>query len=414
MELRNDGRIGRKKPGTKLSVSQVINPPNLVSDAGTLLEGFENVGDWSYDDAVVSADTTHYITGSQSIRLQADADGATAALFKTVDWDLASMSHILLKVYVTDATKLASAGIGVVLATNGWSAYYGSWQTPTRLRNGWNFIKIAKTDFESEGSANWSDINTLSLFAYSASGQRSDVSFDDLRMDQYSIPKIVLIFDDGWESMVDNFYPYLQARGIRVTVAAVSDVVGNANYLSLEELQSLYADGCDIINHSKSHTDLTALSDENKLIQIETCRDYLITNGMPRGANFFVYPYGAFNDAVRTVAASAGVVLARCEYPPTQQTPIDEPLLLRNALSLSNTTTLGNVQAIVDRIKLEGSTAIIVGHKVLAEPGGDTYAVSTAVAQGLVDYARTEGVEFLTLSEWYGQLSNTRRRSMCM
>jgi hypothetical protein len=70
-------------------------------------------------------------------------------------------------------------------------------------------------------------------------------------------PRVVLSFDDGWDSQYDIAFPYLTSKGMVATAYVVEDYIGQANFMSLAEVQELYTAGWDIANHTKDHVAMT-------------------------------------------------------------------------------------------------------------------------------------------------------------
>ena len=84
---------------------------------------------------------------------------------------------------------------------------------------------------------------------------------------------VVITFDDGYESVLTQAAPLLEAAGFRATVFVVTDRVGaTANWdttsglplklMSWDDLRSLKARGFSIGSHTTAHLDLTALTNE--------------------------------------------------------------------------------------------------------------------------------------------------------
>ncbi|MBP6876186.1 MAG: polysaccharide deacetylase family protein [Candidatus Eisenbacteria bacterium] len=119
---------------------------------------------------------------------------------------------------------------------------------------------------------------------------------------------VAFTFDDGFRSVHDIAFPILRERGMRATVflTAGQSLEGRdprmrfleRDMLTWEEIGALSAGGFEIGGHTRSHPDLTRLSDHE-------LRDELAINkaeierriGTP--VTSFAYPFGNWNENVR-------------------------------------------------------------------------------------------------------------------
>jgi peptidoglycan/xylan/chitin deacetylase (PgdA/CDA1 family) len=104
------------------------------------------------------------------------------------------------------------------------------------------------------GSPSWSNIRRIEIRI------GSDTWPSGHRLRLYSIlanlrarPKIVISFDDGNDSVFSDAYPAMLAAGVPGTCYINSNVVGNAGKMTVANLNTLYAQGWDIANHTADH-----------------------------------------------------------------------------------------------------------------------------------------------------------------
>ncbi|OGZ18430.1 MAG: hypothetical protein A2V72_01195 [Candidatus Nealsonbacteria bacterium RBG_13_37_56] len=163
------------------SASATLEDHPYISDPGTLIEGFENVSDWTVagTGATAENDTSIFKEGSQSIKFDA-VNGTYSTLTKTVSLNLSSGDGISIWVYIVDKTKLNSIGLRIASVTN-WSKYfYYSWSVP--LENGWNYFIVSKSEFTNTNSESWDNTMVrLRIILSLKTGQDATVYFDDLR-----------------------------------------------------------------------------------------------------------------------------------------------------------------------------------------------------------------------------------------
>jgi len=93
---------------------------------------------------------------------------------------------------------------------------------------------------------------------------------------------VTLTFDDGYENMITNALPVLQADGLHGTFYIISGALDTAanpdpHYMTYAQLQTLYQDGNEIGSHTVLHEPLPQL-DNDEAIQ-EVCQDrYALMN----------------------------------------------------------------------------------------------------------------------------------------
>jgi peptidoglycan/xylan/chitin deacetylase (PgdA/CDA1 family) len=212
---------------------------------------------------------------------------------------------------------------------------------------------------------------------------------------------VVITLDDGLSGVMDV---YNYDKTINTTVFANSDNVGTAGYLTLAQLQEMYASGWDIGNHTKTHAHLTALTEEQVKTEIQTCSQYLIDNSMPRAAYQFAYPYGEYNDDVIQWAQDVGILSARAiEY---LLVDVDAKFVDRyemSAYAVENTTTLETVKGYIDDCYDNAKYCILYMHNfVESEPTRYQWLISDY--QALIDYIKLKGYKTKTISQLYADI----------
>lgn len=125
-----------------------------------------------------------------------------------------------------------------------------------------------------------------------------------------------LTVDDGYKSFIENGLPLLQKYGFTATVFINTASVGNPDYLDWEQLKTLNAAGIEIGNHSDSHAyflsdtlDITREQFGADLIKSQT----LIENNLGIVPKTFAYPYGEFDEQMKTIVQGMGFVGAAAQ-----------------------------------------------------------------------------------------------------
>ena len=121
-------------------------------------------------------------------------------------------------------------------------------------------------------------------------------------------------FDDGFQSQYDNVRPILNSFGFHATFFLISSALVNTppyiyRYGSWPEFQQIAAEGNEIGDHTVTHPDLTKLSIGDTstpgTITYELYHSKQIIEQKIPGQQIIsaAYPYCAYNDSVRNVAA---------------------------------------------------------------------------------------------------------------
>lgn len=230
------------------------------------------------------------------------------------------------------------------------------------------------------------------------------------------IPRIAITFDDGKESDYTVALPIMTAAGFPGTSYVISNKVGTPGFVTLAQLQEMYAAGWCVGNHTSDHNDLSVL-EAGDLESITAGRDWLIANGMPRGANQFAYPYGvgAGVAAVQAHLASIGVETARLygggAY--TVITPATNPYTELVSFTPTLSTTLAQLKAAVrSAITPAGTrTCIITFH--LVDDEAHTYCTPTPIFRDFIRWLVTQkpAIRVCTMDELLPWLANPRYAS---
>lgn len=85
-----------------------------------------------------------------------------------------------------------------------------------------------------------------------------------------------------------------EALGQKITLAIVSDWVGQADRLTAAQILTYHQRGHEIANHSKTHLNMTTGTAATRGTEYDTCSDFIETL-TGRRPETFVYPQGAWN-----------------------------------------------------------------------------------------------------------------------
>lgn len=379
-----------------------------ISDPGTLIEGFENVNDWTVGGTGATAenDTSTFNEGSQSIKVNA-VNGVTSYISKNVNLDFSNGDGFSLWLYVPDKTKISGISFFLIMSDGTYSkkSFLG-WIT------GWNRIVLSKSAFTNSGNESWNNtVVRMKFTLYPVTGENASIYLDDLRFGIVGQPKVIITFDDGYTSQIDKAYPIMAANGQRGVAFVITSAIGDWA-MTLANLQTLKVAGWDISNHTASHTNLTTDTQEEIEADIDGGYDWLVANGFGNTAKFFAYPYGYWNDTV-IAKLKQNHVLARSGTGYCEHFDIVDYYDLQYKLAyyhnnIVNTVSVATVQAKIDEVISKSGLLILVFHNIVDSGADISTKYLTANFQDISDYLKVKQaaglLEVITFSDYYNAL----------
>jgi len=381
--------------------------------AGNELENFETIGDWTVTGGTAAVDTNIKRVGAGSLKLTSGS-GTNCIATKTINLDLSLGGLLYFWVFVENADDVAS--LQVVLANDSAFSNFFSKIITAEVHNGWNKIAIGRTRWSATGAPSWqSNMVRLRVRVNANASVSPIVYFNSMYYGFYSRPKIILSFDDGWDTQYSAGYPYLRSKGLKGTCYIIQARIGVSLYMTLANLYELHDAGWDMANHTVNHNNMTAYSYAQAYPEIKGCADYLAALGFTRRNEHLhlAYPNGGYNADVLAAMAASGMITGRTIIDRPQANEIDAQYMITRQVHVytaSAATYLGYVNRAVE----EGGCTQINYHKIVADGAGafDT-EVEISQFQGLVDYVakldKARVLDCVTLTEWYEGLTEDRK-----
>ncbi len=417
--LSRDGTVMRKSLWLALVValalaslgaSDVTLPKNLWIADGTQYEDFESAAEWLSSGGSVSNDTLLH-SGTRSVMLTAYSD-TTAAMIKTVNWDLSSSALQQIQFWVYQHDAAADYGGSLILSLSNdanFLNYYRVWLIPERMGTvGWHQLVWAKSSFKvGAGAPSWaSPIERIRLEMIGAVGKSPSFSFDDLRVGARSRPAVVLSFDDGYSAQYASVFPTMRQHGIRGTLNPVIDW----GLISGDQLREMAAAGWTIGNHTRSHQSMIDMTEAEQEQDLTDGLNDLTGQGLAAGARYVAYPYGESNDDTMTAMADLGMLTGRTveiadaidttPYPAWVLPPDVEPYDHYHlpARPCGSGDSLASLEGAVDDAIRGGTILPLLFHYV-----GGYGEISTADFKALIGYiaARRDSIDALTMDDIY-------------
>lgn len=127
-------------------------------------------------------------------------------------------------------------------------------------------------------------------------------------------PKTVtLTFDDGFRNFYAEAFPVLEEYGFEATVFIVTDLCGKHNdwagnppalprseLLAWSEIKELNEHGIEFGSHTRTHPDLTRISDAEAQLELTESR-LIIEDRLGTKVSTLAYPFGKFNSQIKLI-----------------------------------------------------------------------------------------------------------------
>jgi len=365
---------------------------NVVSE-GTLIEGFETIGDWEVEGVGATQEaTTNAKQGTYALKLNA-VGGGYAVSTKIINQDFSTVINFILWIYVEDRTKLHTTEIFLSSTTN-WAKYFKGSFAVKHFHNGWNRMVIDKNLFETTTGENWEiTMIRLRVRLNPLEAQSVYLIFDDFRKDYIARPKVILTFDDNFQNAYSNAYPIMVGNGQKGVLFSVIDRVDQTNYMTLSEMNELYALGWDVSNHTQTHAHLTAIPEAQMHAEINNATTWLINNGFKSSSLLFAYPYGEYNQTVINYLKLKGFTFARSTIGGIWQPQLNLSDNIQYQIKTEyvfNTTTTVTVQGWIDQTINQGGLLVLLFHQIVNVDADSEGKCLTSDFKIISDYLKTK------------------------
>ena len=129
-----------------------------------------------------------------------------------------------------------------------------------------------------------------------------------------------ITLDDGYKNNFDNALPILTKHGFTATCYGVSSQIGGTNVwdaglvapkplMGVQEWSGWLKSGMEIGAHTRTHADLTTLSDDAAMEEISGCKTDF-EREMDCEVRHFCYPFGRFGSKQTDMVRKTGYVTA--------------------------------------------------------------------------------------------------------
>lgn len=386
---------------------------------------------WIGSSGFVSADTTDYITGTQSIKITTSST-ATFRMEKTglaldmtgMQWrlrlkcpDISNVNAINFK--AASDTAYAHSHNWFINGTQGGSNHITS--GGTNPHEGWVTVTLNYGDATATGSPNRAAIERIKVeIARTASPGEVTLQLDEVEVipepSYFANGLVSVCFDDILESVWTLAQPKLAATGIRTSQYIISDQIGLSGRVKLAQLYTMQDQGHEIAPHAYTDADHTLSFTGMSSSQLEA--DLRLQAGSLRSLGFkgqgTAYPlgqYGLTTDGVSTIALTRKyMAYARTTSRGNNKTgetfPPGDPYRLRATSSITTfsggyapATVLGTGNGSLDTTKANKGWMILVFHKIVTGAPASLSEIQQTDFNNIIDGIVSRGMTCLPVGE---------------
>lgn len=214
--------------------------------------------------------------------------------------------------------------------------------------------------------------------------------------------KLSITFDDALANVYSLALPECERAGVTATVFVISDLIGmkylGQSVMSAQMLRSLSSKGWEIGSHTRTHRNLTELSDSDAEAELRESKKRLehVTSAEVKSLS---YPSGAFDERIKGIAAKYYTFArAGSAYPPLRVNSLlpRDPMELRAMNEWSHPLT----------IPLHLFTAHNVGRRIMHHPGMGKPLVLNP-SRGWINFPNM-ALEARFVRKWVRKLANNQ------
>lgn len=116
---------------------------------------------------------------------------------------------------------------------------------------------------------------------------------------------VIITFDDGYADNYLTALPIMEKYGMKSTVFVITGKVGQAEYLTWEQIREMQARNTEIASHTHSHVALNEISPAMLSDELNRSKQ-LLEEHLQQPVEFLAYPYGQYNHQIIVAMQQAG------------------------------------------------------------------------------------------------------------
>ncbi len=197
--------------------------------------------------------------------------------------------------------------------------------------------------------------------------------------------------DDATEKLITDYYPILESRDIKGSVAAIMGTQNSRGFATKEQLLELQKQGWDILNHSCDVSSLAVKDAEEKL---KFAKKIAVDSDFEAAKNILVYPNGYTNKEIQTIVAHYFDYALGVE-PFSNTLPLDRLEIDRFFVGSNEKDNLEQINAMMEH----PCWIIVSTHSANFDPPGFERLVDSILEKDCQIVTVTEAIEMIEASE---------------
>lgn len=390
-----------------------VNSSNESIDSLNMLSGWKSIyqkGAGPSEGSVFEGEE------ERSLKVVTPSDGSYVEIFKKTNLDL-SEQNIYFKIKTKNSSSIE--GVDVSLSNNNWKedARYNMDESfnyrYVNREDEWLQFGVGKSDLrksdlggwvKNSPNFDWSKVDGVKIAVRSKEGSQSIINIKDFILvpDQREA-RAVIIFDDGWSSVMDAASK-MNEYGMKGNTAIITNSVGKRSYLTLDDIKKLQNNfGWNIANHSNLHKNAV---DEYELpgnlsgLENDVCDaiQYMIQNNINSAPNWYIYPDGSTDGAVKKIIGKY-YKFARATSTEGSIFPYAEPLEVGVFPVYSDRVTPDDVHTAISEAIQHHQTIFLMFHKISKGDPTVFTEISMNDFETILKDINNQGIKVDTLSE---------------
>lgn len=207
-----------------------------------------------------------------------------------------------------------------------------------------------------------------------------------------------------WKEVKTHFYIPVDTKDVTVVnrlkgigEVTIDDVsFGALPNMDIAQVQSLINDGQEIGLHTRTHKDLTAISEEMAANEIKGSMFDAIQNGLNQIFSF-TYPYGLNNQSIQKITKDSGFTSGRSVSPGFNGRDTNPYNLLTESVNAD--TSLAQVESWINQAHNDRSWLVLVFHDIVDNTNSYPFGTTPPKLQSILDYLNDNQVTTKTVTE---------------
>ena len=212
---------------------------------------------------------------------------------------------------------------------------------------------------------------------------------------------VTVMGDDGLPEHYSLLYPELIANGIPCTEAIVVGFLNKTGFISSGQMKEMHAGGCDIENHSWTHSDMTKLTISQ--MQHEYYDSLISLQGYGMTPKHFILPRGAYNTTVIGQLQACKINGIPC-YKSVRST---DPGVNRlgqytwnvRLYEVNLETTPAQIDTWISQAEQTNGWLILLLHRIRQDCQGYEWCTSPGMLSTVISKAKNSGLDLLSYAD---------------